>query len=154
MENTQPFLNIGMRGSKVNNGLNINPPNSSISGSIGSSGGSDSTFWGGSTAPCVTGINPYAAGSIPPNVHTVTASNATIPWQPASAVDAFLKIQYTQVEVRCAITRKMVPAGSPVMLLGGMVISAEAFERWLEEHLSSLICRHTDLHTDTSGYDE
>jgi hypothetical protein len=159
MENTQPFLNIGMRGSKVNNGLNTNPSNGSINGSISSSGGSDGSFWGGSSIPMtVTGINPHAGTAVPPNVHTVTAAG-TVPmssmgWQPGSAVDAFLKIQYTQVEVRCAITRKMVPAGSPVMLLGGMVISAEAFERWLEEHLSSLICRHTDLHTDTSGYDE
>ena len=56
--------------------------------------------------------------------------------------------------MRCAITRKMVPAGSPIMLLGGMVISAEAFERWLEEHLADMIGRHCDLHTDNPGYEE
>ena len=156
MENIQPLLNIGIRGSKVNNGLNANGSSSAISGSIGSSGIADGTYWGGTAVPTVTGINPHAAGIVaPPNVHTVTSSNSIPPqWQPALAIEAFLKVQYAQNEVRCAITRKMVPAGSPIMLLGGMVISQEAFENWLEEHLSALICRHTDVHTDTSGYDE
>ena len=71
-----------------------------------------------------------------------------------TAAGDFFKVQYAEVEVRCAITRKMVPAGSPVMLLGGMVISQQAFESWLEEHLAGMISRHQDLHTDNAGYDE
>jgi hypothetical protein len=96
----------------------------------------------------VTGINPHAQayGGV---------ANVTTAWAPPkTAVEDFLKVQYTSVEVRCAITRKMVPVGSPVMLLGGMVISQEAFENWLEEHLAGMISRRQDVHADNSGYEE
>ena len=150
--NRNPSLNIGISPQEVN-------------GSLNSSFGSCT---GGTAAPTFTGINPHDYSGPPVTVTGVGTgvnppllphsyggvANVTASWQPASAVDSFLKIQYTAVEVRCAITRKMVPAGSPVMLLGGMVISQEAFENWLEEHLSALICRHEDVHTDNGMYEE
>lgn len=139
-------LNIGVRASEVNSGV----VNSGLN-------------------PTFTGINPFAGASNPANATVTVSSGTGLPavansanmfqqvgaWMPnKTAAGDFLKIQYAEVEVRCAITRKIVPAGSPVMLLGGMVVSQEAFENWLEEHLSALICRHEDVHTDTSGYDE
>jgi hypothetical protein len=141
MDNTRSSLNIGVRGHEVN-------------GSLNSSFG---TCTGGTSAPTFTGVNPheYSSGISVPNVTVSNGTIATATWQsPRSAVGDFLKVQYADVEVRCAITRKMVPAGRPVMLLGGMVISQEAFENWLEEHLAGMIGRHGDLHTDNANYDE
>jgi hypothetical protein len=136
MNDAYPSLNIGVRSPEVNSSL--------------------SSSTGGTSNPTFTGINPFPLSGVNPHAHSYGGvANVTASWQPASAVDAFLKIQFTAVEVRCAITRKMVPAGSAVMLLGGMVISAEAFEKWLEGHLSELICvRHGDLHTDAGAYEE
>lgn len=139
--NGNPSLNIGISPQEVNGGLN-----SSI-GSAGVSVNGGGTAWdlstGGSSAPNFTGVNPHAC------VSNVTA------WAPTkTAVDDFLRIQYTTVEVRCAITRRIIPAGRPVMLLGGMVISAEAFENWLEEHLAGMIGRRQDVHADNGNYDE
>jgi hypothetical protein len=111
------------------------------------------TWFAGSAGELTSGIDPnygkLLGGSFGTN--SLQATN----WIPAkTAAGDFFKVQYAEVAVRCAITRKMVPAGSPVMLLGGMVISAEAFENWLEEHLAGMISRHQDLHTDNAGYDE
>jgi hypothetical protein len=153
MDRNIPSLNIGVRSQEVNSSFN--------------SGGIPFNTTGGTSAPSATGIDPlYARDYSGPPV-TVTGvgtgvnafpfpncvgsvggsvSNVTAWAAPRTAVGDFLKIQYAEVEVRCAITRKMVPAGSPVMLLGGMVISQEAFEKWLEGHLAELIGRHQDLH--------
>lgn len=117
----------------------------------------------GGSANCVGGSYPGTLtttggiwtypGSIPVGNGSACSGSVSVAYPSKSAAGDFFKIQYSETEVRCAITRKMLPAGSPVMLLGGMVISAEAFERFLEENLSGLIARHQDLHTD-SGYEE
>jgi hypothetical protein len=98
---------------------------------------------------------PPVGGSVPVPVTVANNLQAIGNWLPTkTAAEDFLKIQYTSVEVRCAISRRNIPAGSPVMLIGGMIISREAFENWLEENLASMICRHQDLHTDQGSYDE
>ena len=76
-------------------------------------------------------------------------------WVPAStAAGDFLKIQYAQTEVKCAITKKKVPAGSPIMLIGGVVISQEAFEDWLERTLCASLIPQVETMHEISGYDE
>jgi hypothetical protein len=136
MKNVCPSLNIGVRTQEVNGSVNL---------------GSNGTPWeingGGTSAPMtVTGIGPNVYGGGGGGVGVASSTAGWVP--PRTPVDDFFKIQYTAVEARCAITRKMIPVGSPVMLLGGMVISQEAFENWLEEHLAGMIGRHEDVHTD------
>jgi hypothetical protein len=128
----------------------IEPKNETVNSLIGN-------YTGGTYYPGNGDSGPWTIPALNP-IPAVASSNSVSqfgPWLPAkTAAGDFLKVQYADVEVRCAITRKMLPAGSPVMLLGGMVISAEAFERWLEEQLVGMISRHQDLHTDNQGYDE
>jgi hypothetical protein len=146
-------LNIGGSSGEVN-GLN----------GFDSSGYWTNGTWypysGGGAPVTVTGVGTGTGPgntipAVPAPIAVGNAMQQVGPWIPAkTAAGDFLKIQYAEVEVRCAITRKMVPVGAPIMLLGGMVVSQEAFENWLEEHLSALLCRHQDLHTDNPGYDE
>lgn len=107
----------------------------------------------GDTVPLTTTYGDPNYGGLVGSCSNVATFGPFVPTK--TAAGDFFKVQYAETEVRCAITRKMVPAGSPVMLLGGMVVSQEAFENWLEEHLAGMIGRHQDLHTDANaGYDE
>jgi hypothetical protein len=150
---TNPRFPLVLDSTDSSSPLNIGGGLGEISGYGSSNGfGSDGTWY-----PSVTGTGtiPYNTTPALPNPTAGNMVQQVGSWLPAkTAAGDFLKIQYAEVEVRCAITRKMVPVGAPIMLLGGMVISQEAFENWLEEHLSALLCRHTDVHADSSGYDE
>jgi hypothetical protein len=135
----------GTTGVKFTLGPKDSPVNAIDSSNYGGWVGSGNSSW----------FPPPVGGCVPTPVTVSNNLQAIGNWLPAkTAAEDFLKIQYTQVEVRCAITRKTLPAGSPVMLIGGMIISREAFENWLEEHLAGMVCRHQDLHTDQGSYDE
>src|ERR1700741_4787802 len=103
-----PSLNIGTQPEEVNNSNNFSSEVNSASGSgYWLNGTWYSSLTGDSVPITVTGTVPH---NTVPSFPSPPATN----WLPAkTAAEDFLKIQYAAVEVRCAITRKMIPVGTP-----------------------------------------